>query len=366
VVPFFNLHAINQQYRQEILAAMARVVDSGWYIRGEELSAFEAEFATYCGNRFAVGVGSGLDALSLTLRAWIELGKLKAGDEVLVPANTYIATILAVLNNGLRPVFIEPDAKWFNLCPRNTAKAITDRSRVILPVHLYGQLADMTAINQLAEQHNLLVLEDAAQAHGAVAAGRRAGSLGHAAAFSFYPSKNLGALGDGGAVVTADQELAETVRLLGNYGSAQKYENTLKGVNSRLDELQAAVLRVKLRFLDAETQRRQTLARQYRDLIRHPDIALPSFNDDGSHVFHLYVVHTARRDALQAYFAENGVETLIHYPIAPHKQEALSEWNAMSLPLTERLSHTALSLPLGPAMSDAQLAEVVQLCNDWG
>jgi len=365
VVPFFNLHAINQQYRQEILAAMARVVDSGWYIRGEELAAFESEFAAYCGNRFAVGVGSGLDALSLTLRAWIELGKLRVGDEVLVPANTYIATILAVLNNGLRPVLVEPDTKSFNLCPLNAAKAITDCSRVILPVHLYGQLADMTAINRLAEQHNLLVLEDAAQAHGAVAAGRRAGSLGHAAAFSFYPSKNLGALGDGGAVVTADQELAETVRLLGNYGSAQKYENTLKGVNSRLDELQAAVLRVKLRFLDVETQRRQALAKQYRDLIRHPDIALPSFKDDGSHVFHLYVVHTARRDALQAYFAENGVETLIHYPIAPHKQKALSEWNAMSLPLTEHLSDTALSLPLGPAMSDEQLSEVVQLCNGW-
>ena len=365
MVPFFNLQAINQQYRQEMLAAMARVVDSGWYIRGAELAAFESEFANYCGGRFAVGVGSGLDALSLTLRAWIELGKLKVGDEVLVPANTYIATILAVLNNGLRPVLVEPDEKSFNLCPLNAARAITDRSRVILPVHLYGQLADMSAINTLAERYSLLVLEDAAQAHGAVAAGRRAGSLGHAAAFSFYPSKNLGALGDGGAVVTADQELADMVRLLGNYGSDKKYQNTVKGVNSRLDELQAAILRVKLRFLDGETQRRQVLAKQYRDLIKHPDIILPSFRDDGSHVFHLYVIHTSRRDELQAYFAEHGVETLIHYPIAPHKQEALSEWREVSLPLTECLSHTALSLPLGPAMSDAQLIEVVGLCNDW-
>lgn len=368
MIPFLDLKSINAQYRNQLIEAATRVIESGWYIQGQEVKAFEQEFADYCCTKHCIGVANGLDALILTLRAWKELGRLKEGDEVIVPANTYIASILAITENRLVPVLVEPDEATYNLCPIKAEAAITPKTRAILPVHLYGQLADMPAIMDIAERHNLLVLEDSAQAHGASLNGKKAGNWGHASGFSFYPGKNLGALGDAGAITTNDDELAQTLRALGNYGSHKKYENLYQGVNSRLDEMQAAMLRVKLKHLDADTHRRKEIALAYAKGISHPAISQPipassTMESLESHVFHLYVIRTAEREALQTHLANAGVQTLIHYPIPPHQQKAYAQWNAQSYPLTEAIHQQVLSLPISSVMTDEQVDAVIAACK---
>ena len=299
MISFLDLKKINAQYQNDLKRACSRVVDSGWYIMGKELEAFEAEFAHYCGAKYAVGVANGLDALTLTLRAWKELNKLKTGDEVIVPANTYIASILAITENDLVPVLVEPNTDTYNLCPEIVRAAITDKTKAILPVHLYGLISPMSELIAIADEYDLLVLEDCAQSHGAQINGKKCGNWGHAAGFSFYPGKNLGALGDAGAITTNDLELAGTLRALRNYGSHKKYENLFKGVNSRLDEIQAAMLRVKLNYLDAETAQRRIVANKYITEIDNPLIKLPKWKNDEEHAFHLFVIQTEERDKLQ-------------------------------------------------------------------
>jgi dTDP-4-amino-4,6-dideoxygalactose transaminase len=363
-IAFLDLQKINSQYRTELLEACARVVDSGWYIDGQELAGFEQEFAQFCGVPHCIGVANGLDALILTLRAWKELGKLQDGDEVIVPANTYIASILAISANGLVPILVEPDAASYNLCPIQARAAVSAKTKAILPVHLYGQLADMPALLALAQEYGLLLLEDAAQAHGAAQNGKKAGAWGDAAAFSFYPGKNLGALGDAGAITTQDPELAQTLRALRNYGSHEKYKNIFKGVNSRLDEIQAAMLRVKLRHLSTETAKRRAIAQRYSAEIACPKLQLPAWRpEQANHVFHLYVVRSKERAALQAHLAEHGAQTLIHYPIAPHQQAAYAELAGQHLPITEAIHAEVLSLPISPVMSDAQVTQVIAAVN---
>lgn len=364
-VPFLDLQAINAKYREDLIAAATRVIDSGWYIQGNEVKAFEQEFATYCGTKHCIGVANGLDALTLTLRAWKEMGLIKEGDEVIVPANTYIATVLAVTENRLKPVLIEPDEASYNLCPKKTAGAITPNTKAIIAVHLYGQIAPMPQLMELAQKHNLLVLEDAAQAHGASIDGRKAGSWGHAAGFSFYPGKNLGALGDAGAVTTDDDDLASTIRTIGNYGSHKKYENIFQGVNSRLDEIQAAMLRVKLTYLVKEIEIRREVADFYLSQIHNTNISLPTIKYRENHVWHLFVVRTAKRDELQKHLLDHGVQSLIHYPIAPHKQKAYQGCYSKSYPVTESIHNTVLSLPMGPVLSDAGIRMVAMTLNQF-
>ena len=368
MIPFLDLKAINANYREELISACTRVIDSGWYIGGSELSQFESDFAQYCGTKHCIGVANGLDALVLILRAWKELGKLKDGDEVIVPANTYIASVLAITENNLVPVLVEPDAISLNLCPQNLQAAITTKTRAILPVHLYGQLADMPALLDIASQHRLLVLEDCAQAHGADIDGRKAGNWGDAAGFSFYPGKNLGALGDAGAITTNDDQLAQALRALRNYGSHEKYKNLYQGVNSRLDEIQAAMLSVKLKYLDTQTAHRRLIAQTYMSGIQNPAITLPIPAEIlpvklSSHVWHLFVIRCSDRDALQKHLAEHGIQTLIHYPIPPHKQQAYPAMNTLSFPLTEAIHQQILSLPIGPAMTIEEAESVIQACN---
>ncbi|EHJ93080.1 DegT/DnrJ/EryC1/StrS family aminotransferase [Vreelandella boliviensis] len=367
-IPFLDLKSLNAQYRQDLIDAAVHVIDSGWYIQGTELKAFESEFSEYCGTKHCIGVANGLDALTLTLRAWKELGKLKEGDEIIVTANTYIASILAITENRLKPVLVEPDEQTYNLCPTKTADAITSKTKAIMAVHLYGQLAPMPELMALSDQHGLLVLEDSAQAHGAAINGKKAGSWGHASGFSFYPGKNLGALGDAGAVTTSDDELASTIRALGNYGSHKKYENLYQGVNSRLDEIQAALLRVKLKHLNAETRRRKEIAVAYvsritNTALSHPIPATSTVELLENHVFHLYVIRSAERDILQAYLNNAGVQTLIHYPIPPHKQQAYAEWNARGYLQTETIHQQVLSLPISPLMTNEQVDTVIDACN---
>ena len=360
-VPFLPLRTINAEFREGLVDAFCRVLDSGWYIRGEEVAAFEREFAEYCGVRHCVGVGNGLDALTLILRAYKELGRLREGDEVIVPANTYIATILAITENRLKPVLVEPDIRTYNIDPELVEQAITPRTRAIMAVHLYGRLADMPRLREIADRHGLLLIEDAAQAHGAKMQGVRAGAWGDAAGFSFYPGKNLGALGDAGAVTTNDAELAEVIRALGNYGSHRKYENLYKGVNSRLDELQAAFLRVKLKRLDEDNARRRRIARMYREGLAGLPLVLPEEPEDPeAHVWHLFVVRTPKRDALQRHLAEHGIQTMIHYPIPPHKQRAYAEWIEKGLPVTERIHAEVLSLPMSPCLGEGDAKAVIR------
>ena len=369
MIPFLDLKNINQQYREQLIEACTRVIDSGWYIGGNELEQFEQNFAKYCGTQYAIGVANGLDALILTLRAWKELGKLQDGDEVIVPSNTYIASILAISANQLKPVLVEPNPNTFNLDPAKIEAALTEKTKVILPVHLYGQLADMPKIMQIAKQLNLLVLEDSAQSHGAQIQGKKAGNWGDASGFSFYPGKNLGALGDAGAVTTNDAELATMLKALRNYGSHEKYKNLVPGINSRLDEMQAAILDVKLNYLEQETSHRRKIANIYLQGITNPFITLPLDDIDAKnytqHVWHLFVVRTPHREALQKYLAENGVQTLIHYPIPPHKQQAYKEWNNLSYPISEKIHREVISLPMSPTLSIEEANQVVTICNNF-
>ncbi len=364
-VPFLDLMAINARHTAELKAAVARVIDSGWYILGEEVKAFEAEFAAWVGSPHCVGTSDGLAALILALRGWKELGLLKEGDTVAVPANTYIASILAITENRLRPLLIEPDEDTFNLGATKLAAALTPDVKAVLAVHLYGQLADMPAIAQLCRERGLLLLEDAAQAHGAQVEGVKAGAWGDAAAFSFYPGKNLGALGDAGALTCKDARLAEMVRALRNYGSHVKYQNLVQGPNDRLDELQAAMLRVKLKHLDADNARRREIARIYRRELDTPGIRLPVVRaGEVSHVWHLFVVRVPDRAAFQQRLLDRGVHTAIHYPIAPHNQAAyVRELGHLRLPLTETLHREVVSLPISPVMSDAQVAATLAACR---
>ena len=369
MIPFLDLKYINAQYRAELIEACTRVIDSGWYIGGNELFQFEENFAAYCGTQYCVGVANGLDALILTLRAWIELGRLKAGDEIVVPANTYIASILAISANHLTPVLVEPDTYTCNIDPKKIEAAITSKTRAILPVHLYGQIADMPAILNMAEKYNLLVLEDSAQAHGASITGKKVGNWGHASGFSFYPGKNLGALGDAGAITTNDAELAQMLKALRNYGSHEKYKNLVQGVNSRLDEIQAAMLNVKLKYLDQEIQHRRYIANLYLNGIKNPLVQLPLINTNAEvyeqHVWHLFVVRTQHREALQKHLTNHGIQTLIHYPIPPHQQQAYQEWNNLSYPLTEAMHKEVLSLPIGPTLTGQDAEKIIALVNDW-
>lgn len=364
-IPFLPLKDIIHPYRDELVAAATKVIDSGWYIHGNEHDAFEAEFAAFCGSGECIGVANGLDALILILRAFKELGRLQEGDEVIVPANTFIASILAITETRLKPVLVEPDTATFNLDPARLAAALTARTRAIMPVHLYGQLADMPAICIFAQKHNLLVIEDAAQAHGATLQGRKAGTWGDAAGFSFYPGKNLGALGDGGAALAKSPELARTLRAIRNYGSHVKYHNTYQGPNSRLDEIQAAFLRIRLRHLEAENARRRMVAVRYRNEIRHPAVKLPFTADEASHVWHLFVVRTKFRQSLMQHLTAAGVQTAIHYPIPPHRQKCYPMLHVHPLPETETIHSEVLSLPRSPAISDEQVSHVILSVNSW-
>lgn len=357
-IPFLDLKAINLLQQDDIEQAMRRVLHSGWYVLGKEVDAFEQAFAAYCGTRHAIGVANGLDAIFLILKAY----GVGPGDEVIVPSNTYIATWLAASHCGATPVPVEPVAGTYNLDPDRVAAAITPRTRAIIPVHLYGQAADMDPLMALAEQHDLKVIEDGAQAHGALYHGRKVGALGHAAAFSFYPGKNLGALGDGGAITTDDDDLAQKLRTLRNYGSQKKYHNEVAGYNSRLDELQAAILAVKLPALDGQNAARAAIAACYDEgLADIPGLTLPQVAPWAAPVWHLYVVRHAQRDALAARLAAAGVGTLVHYPLPPHLQPAYAELGLAegSLPVAEAIHREVLSLPMGPTLTLDQAREVV-------
>lgn len=365
MVNFLNIKRINEQYEQELQNACARVISSGWYIQGNELVEFEREFAQFIGVKHAIGVANGLDALILVLRAWKELGKLKENDKVIVPANTYIASIMAITQNGLIPVLVEPDDKTFNISYEGLISSWDESVKAILPVHLYGQISPMHDIMRFAQEKNLLVLEDSAQAHGASIGGVKAGAWGDAAGFSFYPGKNLGALGDAGMITTNDAELAEALKALRNYGSHKKYENIYIGYNSRLDEIQAAMLRVKLAYLDHETELRRAIADKYLTQINNPFVELPAFVTNEGHVWHLFVIQTDHREKLQAYLSSRGIQTLIHYPLPPHKQKAYEYLNHLSLPVTESIHNRVISLPMDPTMSEDEVAKVISAVNDF-
>jgi dTDP-4-amino-4,6-dideoxygalactose transaminase len=359
MIKFLDLHKLNKPFEAQFLAKTKAFLDNGWYILGDEVKQFETSFATYSKSKHCIGVGNGLDALVLILKANIQLGNIKKGDEVIVPANTYIASVLAILQADLIPVFVEPNIETYNIDPNLFEEKITSKTKAILVVHLYGQLAEMDKINAICASHNLLVIEDAAQAHGLTFIGN------HTRAFSFYPGKNLGALGDGGAITTNDDALAEILFSLRNYGSNKKYHNDFIGVNSRLDELQAAFLNIKLPYLNTENEARKKIAKRYLSEIKNNKIELPICNNFNDHVFHLFVIRTESRDALQEYLFKNGIETVIHYPIPPHKQKALQEFNHLSLPITEKIHQEVLSLPMSSVLSDEEITHIIATLNSY-
>ncbi|MFT4746633.1 MAG: dTDP-4-amino-4,6-dideoxygalactose transaminase [Congregibacter sp.] len=365
MIKFLDLQGENAKFKNKLKMAACRVIDSGWYLQGEELATFEKQFSDYCEVDHTVGVANGLDALTLILKSWKTLGLLKDKDEVLVPANTFIASILAISANQLVPVLVDPDPTTFNMTAQGILSAITTRTRVIMPVHLYGQMAPMDEIVDIAQRHNLLVLEDSAQAHGAIWSGKKAGSWGHAAAFSFYPGKNLGALGDAGAVTTNDPILAERVRTLGNYGSNVKYQHSIKGCNSRLDEIQAAMLCVKLQNLDNDIKSRQKIAWNYINEIKNQWVTLPVVSDLNAHVWHIFVVKSKHRNALQQHLTTHGIQTLIHYPVAIKNQQAYSECQGKALPVSDKLQQEVLSLPLYPTLSEADQQQIIDTINTF-
>lgn len=365
MIKFLDLQKITQKYSDEIHEAVSRVINSGWYLQGKESEKFEMNYAQYIGTKYTIGCANGLDALIWILRAYIEMGVMQLGDEVIVPANTYIASILAITENGLKPVLIEPSIETYQIDDTKIEAAITERTKSVLIVHLYGQCAYTEKIGELCRRYNLKLVEDNAQAHGCKFQGRKTGSLGDAAGHSFYPGKNLGAFGDAGAVTTNDEELAKTVRAIANYGSQKKYVFKYCGRNSRLDEIQAAVLDVKLKHLDEDVAIRKEVARYYIEHMTNPNIITPMVTDWDAHVFHIFTVRTQRRDSLQQYLAENGVQTIIHYPIPPHKQECYKEWNNLSFPITEQIHNEELSLPMSPVLTEEDIIGVVDLVNQW-
>ena len=371
-IKFLDLKKVNAQYENELNEAIARVVDSGWYLQGKENELFERHYAEFIGTEHCVGCANGLDALIWIYRAYIEMGVMQPGDEVIVPANTFIASVLAITENGLKPVFVEPRLDTLEIDDSKIEAAITERTRSILLVHLYGRCAYTEKIGEICRKHGLKLVEDNAQAHGCNYQlsidnyqFSKTGALGHAAGHSFYPGKNLGALGDGGAVTTNDATLAETIRALANYGSTRKYVFKYVGRNSRLDEIQAAILNVKLRHLDADNAHRQAIANYYYDNIANPLITLPSRLSDANNVYHLFPILCEKRDELQAYLTENGIQTLIHYPIPPHRQECYKAWNRQSYPITEQIHRQELSLPISPVMTLNEAETVASLINDF-
>lgn len=365
MITFLDLKGLNAQYRAELIEACTRVIDSGWYIQGNECKEFDKEFAQYCGTKYAIGVANGLDALILILRAYKELGIMNDGDEIIVPSNTYIASILAISQNKLVPVLVEPNINTYLIDPSKIEEKITSKTKAILTVHLYGQTCEMDAIKEIAKKYNLKVIEDSAQSHGAYFKDKRSGNLGDASGFSFYPGKNLGALGDGGAVTTNDEELANTIKALANYGSLKKYENLYKGTNSRLDEIQAAMLRVKLRYLDNEVGKRREIANYYLQNIKNDKLILPTARAEDNHVWHLFVIRANKRDELQKYLLDNGIQTLIHYPIPPHKQDAYKEWNSENYPITEQIHEEVVSLPISGVQSLEDTMKIVNVLNSF-
>ena len=366
MIEYLSLKQITDRNAAELHEAVQRVVDSGWYLQGSENKRFEAEYASYIGTQYCIGVANGLDALILIIRAYKEMGLMHDGDEIIVPANTYIASILAITENGLKAVLVEPDIDTLEIDDRLIEQAITPRTKAVMIVHLYGRCAYTGRIGDICRKHGLKLIEDNAQAHGCLFNGNhRTGSLGDAAGHSFYPGKNLGAFGDGGAVTTDDGELAKVVRTLANYGSSKKYVFDYCGRNSRLDEIQAAVLSVKLKHLDEDNEVRRQIARYYLEHISNPAVTLPQVPDWNANVFHVFPILCKRRDELQEYLKENGIQTIIHYPIPPHKQKCYSEWNVLSFPVTERIHREELSLPMSPAMTAEQVHKVCETINAW-
>ncbi len=365
MIPFLNLQKINHPYEMAFLEKTKQLFEKGWFVLGDEVMNFEHDFARYCRVPFCVGVGNGLDALMLIFRAYIVLGKLQKGDEVIVPANTYIASILAVMHNDLVPILVEPDLDSYNLSLSSIEDKITEKTKAILMVHLYGQVSESTAIARFAKENNLLLIEDAAQAHGAIDEERHAGAIGDAAGFSFYPGKNLGALGDAGAVTTHDPQLAEKIRILRNYGSEIKYQNKVLGFNSRLDEIQAAFLNIKLPYLDEDNHLRQIVAHRFLTEIKNFKIILPKVENRAAHVFHLFVVRVSDRNDFQAFLLKNEIQTLIHYPIPPHHQKALAGFRKMELPITELIHQEVVSLPMSPVLTMEEVTRIIEVVNSY-
>lgn len=361
MIKFLDLKKINNRYREEIDSRIKNILDKGWYLQGEENENFTKNFANFCGTKFALGVANGLDALNLIIKAY----GFGNGDEIIVPANTYIATILAISENGCIPILVEPDIKTYNINPDSIEEKITTKTKAIMVVHLYGQAVQMEKIWKIAKKYNLKIIEDSAQAHGAIYQENRTGNLGDASGFSFYPGKNLGCIGDGGAVTTNDEELFNKIKAIANYGSDRKYHHIYKGVNSRLDEIQAAVLDVKLKHLDSDNNKRREISKYYRENIKNSKIILPETYDEKSHVWHIFAVRTHNRNEFQKYLTERGIQTIIHYPTPPHKQGAYKEWNNLSFTITEEIHNTILSLPISPVMTDSEIEKVVEVVNEY-
>ena len=361
MIKFLDLHKINERYRSEIDSRIKDVLDSGWYLQGKQNELFSEHFAKFCGTKYALGVANGLDALNLIIKGY----GFGQGDEIIVPANTYIATILAISENGCIPILVEPDINTYGINPDLIEAKITPNTKAIMVVHLYGQAVPMKKIWDLAKKYNLKIIEDAAQAHGAKYQGRRAGNLGDAAGFSFYPGKNLGALGDAGAVTTNDEKLFSKIKAIANYGSDRKYHHIYKGINSRLDELQAGILDVKLQYLEADNAKRLAISHYYREHINNPLITLPQTYDEQAHVWHVFVVRVKERERFQQYLDSKGIQTVIHYPTAPHKQDAYKEFSSLSLPITEQIHREVISLPISPVMTQEEVETVVRIVNEW-
>lgn len=365
MIKFLDLQKINAQYEIELKEAANRVIDSGWYLMGKELESFEANYADFCGVKHALGVANGLDALRLIFRAYIEMGVMQKGDEVIVPANTYVASVLAITDNDLIPVFVEPNKQTYNLDSSLIEQVITPKTKAILTVHLYGQNSIDQQMLDICRKHNLKLVEDGAQSHGAVWNGKVSGGIGDAAGHSFYPGKNLGALGDAGAVTTNDEALADVISALRNYGSHKKYKNKYQGLNSRLDEIQAAFLNVKLKYIQKDIDVRRRVANYYLENIKNPNITLPKVLEQDGHVWHLFVIRTSKREELQKYLIENGVQTLIHYPIPPHKQKAYKEYNTLSFSHTEQMHEEVLSLPLSSVICEVHTEKIVEIISEY-
>ncbi len=361
MIKFLDLEKVNNRFRTDIDARIKQILDKGWYLQGEENEKFSKNFANYCGTKYSVGVANGLDAINLIIRAF----GFGEGDEIIVPSNTYIATILAISENGCTPVLVEPNINTYNIDPDLIEAKITDKTKAIIVVHLYGQAVQMEKIWALAKKYNLKIIEDSAQAHGAIYQGKRVGNLSDASAFSFYPGKNLGCMGDGGAVTTNDETIFKKVKAIANYGSDRKYHHIYKGINSRLDEIQAAVLDVKLAHLDSDNARRREISKYYRENITNSRIILPKVYDENAHVWHIFAVRTDNRDALQKHLEANDIQTNIHYPTPPHKQGAYKEWEHLSFPISEEIHKTILSLPISPVMTDEEVKKVVEVVNAY-